>query len=331
MKAKRPPRVTVAIPTFNRSAYLDEAARSVLAQTYPDFELLILDNASEDDTPQVAMRLAEEDGRVTYVRHDRNIGFVANQSAAYYGGSGAYGITIGDDDLLEPGHLERLVEILDDDPLVGVAHSSFFVIDADGGSEGETTWMSETADTIDDGDAFLRRSMTDGCPICSSTALIRRAALPPGGLREEDNPAVDFVLWLRIARAGWHFAYVAEPLARYRVHTGSFSAGRHGPAAGGTYVYRTDAIDTIYALKRRFLAEEPVRADARELERLARTGRRRALVWLARSGALAERDTSFRRVRFLRDVARLDAAALLSSMVWRPLIADILPAGSRRR
>src|SRR5262245_43507207 len=135
MMSTRLPRVTVAIPTLNRASYLEEAARSVLAQTFSDLELLILDNASDDDTPEVVARLAD-DSRVSYVQRAHNIGFVPNQREAYYGGSGEYRIVIGDDDLLEPEHLERLVEVLDGDPTVGVAHSSFFVIDAEGVSQG---------------------------------------------------------------------------------------------------------------------------------------------------------------------------------------------------
>ena len=90
-------KVTVAIPTYNRAHYLPEAIESVLAQTFQDFELLILDNASTDNTPELVKSFKDE--RIRYVRNQTNIGMFGNCNKALELARGEYVIIFHDDDI----------------------------------------------------------------------------------------------------------------------------------------------------------------------------------------------------------------------------------------
>src|SRR5690348_6136880 len=112
--AVRRPRVTVAIPTYNRAEYLHEAIDSVLAQSFSDFVLVVSDNASTDGTRELVE--SYDDPRITYLRHDVNQGWIANFNASVESAATDYAMFLCDDDLLRPGALARAVEVLDGHP-----------------------------------------------------------------------------------------------------------------------------------------------------------------------------------------------------------------------
>src|SRR5580698_5675373 len=84
------PVVTIGMPVYNGARYLEEALRSILNQTYRDCELLISDNASTDATESICRRYAAEDGRVRYLRNERNLGAAANYNRVIHLASGRY-------------------------------------------------------------------------------------------------------------------------------------------------------------------------------------------------------------------------------------------------
>lgn len=99
--------VSVIIPTYNRAEFLREAITSVLAQTYTNFELLILDNCSPDHTPDVAASF--DDSRIKYLRHQCNIGSMANWTYGVYWAQGEFLSFLGDDDYYKPDFLNHRV------------------------------------------------------------------------------------------------------------------------------------------------------------------------------------------------------------------------------
>jgi glycosyltransferase involved in cell wall biosynthesis len=247
-------RVTVAIPTYNRPAMLAEAIESVLAQTYRDFCVLVADNASTDETPEVVSAYGDE--RISYVRRPENVGLFENFQQSLQQVETEYALLLCDDDQLRPEFLEATVDVLDRQPRTGVVHTAFDVIDDKGNvvERGADWTYGLTEDTLETGERFLAESMRWGCRLCQSAALMRTAALPPAPFRQEDMPAIDFGLWLRIA-LDWDVAYVARPLAAYRVHGAAESAGLGVPLEAG---YRTGVewIDMRAGVKERFLDEE---------------------------------------------------------------------------
>ncbi|MDA8101141.1 MAG: glycosyltransferase family 2 protein [Nitrospiraceae bacterium] len=101
------PSLTIGIPTFNRAGYLEQAVQSVLDQSFRDFELLIVDNASTDATADVARKLQERDSRVRYVRNETNLGMTGNWARIAELAAAPHLKYLMDDDLLLPGCLER--------------------------------------------------------------------------------------------------------------------------------------------------------------------------------------------------------------------------------
>ena len=124
------PLVSVIIPTYNRPAYLMEAVRSVLAQTWRNLELIVQDNASERDPTPLLTALG--DARLRVIRHDRNIGQTANMVTGCQRATGEYVTILGDDDLWHPGFLSRLVPQMVANPDVVVSFCEHDYIDVNG-------------------------------------------------------------------------------------------------------------------------------------------------------------------------------------------------------
>lgn len=118
------PLVTIGIPVYNGADHLAEALESVLAQDYPNLEVVVCDNASEDDTPTIVARFASKDPRVRSVRNPTNIGLLPNFRRVRDEAHGKYFGWLGHDDLLsDPGYISAVVAFLEDHPKVVLCHT----------------------------------------------------------------------------------------------------------------------------------------------------------------------------------------------------------------
>lgn len=115
-----PPRVTVLVPTYNRSALLRRALDSVLAQTHRELKVLISDNASPDDTAAVCEVYERTDPRVRYVRQPVNITPVPNFSWLLAHADTEFVLMVADDDWLAPDYIERCLAVMDSDPSLAI-------------------------------------------------------------------------------------------------------------------------------------------------------------------------------------------------------------------
>lgn len=109
------PRIMVGVPTYNRAQRLVRAIRSIQASEYPNIAILIADNASADDTPEVAAELARQDPRIRYIRHADNRGPVANLKYCWDQCREPYFMWLADDDVVDPGYMVRCIEALEQD------------------------------------------------------------------------------------------------------------------------------------------------------------------------------------------------------------------------
>jgi glycosyltransferase involved in cell wall biosynthesis len=116
-------RVTIGLPVRNGARYIREAVDSILAQTYGDFELLISDNASTDDTEQICQAYAARDRRIRYTRHSRDVGANRNFNGLVPRSSAPYFKWASSDDVIAPELLAECVDALDRDPSVVLVHS----------------------------------------------------------------------------------------------------------------------------------------------------------------------------------------------------------------
>src|SRR5262245_58115192 len=212
--------VSVIIPTYNRAACLTLALASVLNQTYQNFEIIVVDDASTDGTADVVGGLA--DARIAYVRHDVNRGKVGAGAAARNTGiaraRGSYIAFLDDDDEWLPEKLARQVAVLETSPRsVGAVYTGFVKIDQATGQIVERITPTRRG-------TISRDLIAENCVGTPSTVLVRNECFQKVGLFDESMAfGEDYDMWIRIARE-FEFDYIDEPLVRYAVHDVQLSA-----------------------------------------------------------------------------------------------------------
>ena len=315
--------VTVIVPTFNRCGWLPQAIASVLAQTYGDFHLIVSDNASTDETPDVVARF--DDPRLTYVRRDRNVGLNEHYNLCVDEVETEYFLIVPDDDALVPHAIETLLPVLQQNPNAGIAHGRARLEQGDlvVSSSHDMTGLVE--DTVEAGATFIRRAMRSSHRVHATTVLYRAEAIKPVPLDPRDYPSTEFGVWLRLA-LDWDIAFVAKTVAIYRMHTSSYTSG-NASVTGGGYIQGPDTIQNIYDVKMRFLEEHGRRlADVRRLRRDARRALRLQLVNYAGHVTLPQRRL-VETIRTLGDCARREPRLILEPGAWRLLAGSVLGPG----
>jgi len=127
-----PPMLSLAMPVYNAERFLREALDSVIAQDFADWRLLICDNASSDGTEVIAKEYADRDPRISYVRHQRNLGAAGNHNYGFHHTDGEYFAWVHGDNNYEPSYFRRCLEELKAHPEASCVHSVVVDIDADG-------------------------------------------------------------------------------------------------------------------------------------------------------------------------------------------------------
>lgn len=209
------PKITIIIPTYNRAGLLPFAVKSVLSQTCEDFELLILDDASTDNTHEVVQPFLA-DPRVRLVSHPQNIGITTNRNYGLSIAKGAYIAMLDSDDLwFDENKLERQLEILESHPDIGIVGTYAKRIDDKEEIVGDIS--SHAADKS------IRNNMMRQNQFIQSSVMIRVKAIEDVG-RYDENIAIweDYELWLRIGKH-YQFRNIPEFLTGYRDHAGNIS------------------------------------------------------------------------------------------------------------
>jgi glycosyltransferase involved in cell wall biosynthesis len=214
-------KVSVCIPTYNSGRFLGETIRSVLEQRFTDFELVVCDNASTDDTPAVCAEFA--DARLRYVRYEELVGQAANWNRCLELARAELIILLHGDDLLTPDYLERAVAEMDRHPDVALLFCCAQHIDVDGEPLRRQAAFAE--DRVEDGMVLARMLLLKGCEVNPAGVLVRRSAYAAvGKFTEAIVWGVDWHMWVRLALQD-RFAYLAEPLSHYRIHGASGTTG----------------------------------------------------------------------------------------------------------
>ena len=126
------PKISIGMPVFNGENYIEKALDSILNQTYKNFELIIVDNASTDKTPQICRAYRQKDSRINYIRNKSNIGASPNFNKAFRLSNGEFFKWAAHDDLLAPDFLMKCISILEKDPSIVLCHSNTGCIDEQG-------------------------------------------------------------------------------------------------------------------------------------------------------------------------------------------------------
>ena len=201
--------LSVVIPAYNARRTIDATIGSVLAQTRRDFELIVVDDGSSDDTPERVAAHAERDRRVRLIQQ-ANAGTAGARNTGSAEATGRLISMLDNDDLWMPNYLERAVAALDGAPEAGFAYGDAWLLNESVGRIGRRTSFQHYAPLPDRAPAeeLLLRLIEENFVL--SPVTIRAAVLrETGGFSEEIQGADDWDLWLRIAAAG-HTAVQAE-------------------------------------------------------------------------------------------------------------------------
>ena len=201
------PTVSIIMPVYNTEKFLAGAVRSVLAQTYEDFELLVID----DESPGNPRKVLDEfdDPRIRYLRHPNGgPAFTRNQGVKK--SHGRYVAFLDSDDEWKPEKLERQVSLLENRPNVGVVYSQRETIDADGQE------LCGFQPKLHEG--FILNELYVDNFICMSSVVVRRNIFEECGYIDETlRMSEDFDFWLRVS-CKHQFAVLNDKLVRYRCH-----------------------------------------------------------------------------------------------------------------
>jgi hypothetical protein len=205
------PRVTVLMAVHNGERYVRESIQSILGQTFEDFELLVVDDASTDGTARIVESF--DDGRIRVLRNERNMGQVPSLNRGLRESRGAYVARLDADDTSRPTRLQRQVEVLDVQPQVALVGTWVDAVDERG------RLLGSLRQVLDDYVDFLYRTLVMQVYISHPAAMYRRdQVLALGGYDEDMAPSEDKDLWRKLALARREARIVGEPLVRYRVH-----------------------------------------------------------------------------------------------------------------
>jgi glycosyltransferase involved in cell wall biosynthesis len=208
------PAVSVLMPAYNAERYLEEAVESILAQTYKDFEFLIIDDGSTDGTRGILERFAARDPRVRY-RSRPNTGLVVALNEMIAMARAPLLARMDADDVALPDRFERQVHYLKAHPEVLVVGGMIDLIDYKG------RVIASGGNPLTD-DAELQQSALEGkTPLSHPTVMMRReVVLAVGGYRQEMDLAEDLDLWLRLGERG-QLANLPRVVLKYRLHAQS--------------------------------------------------------------------------------------------------------------
>ena len=213
------PLISVLIPSYNYARYIERAIDSVLGQTYDNFEIVVTDNRSTDNTMQILRERYFSDARVRVFENQTNIGMAPNFNLAYTYARGAFVVWLSADDWFLATHLDRLQNVFARNPQLDVVYTIPYFCD-----ERERVFSMKTEanllpfDYVDIRDE-LPEMLSAISQVCLPAALIRREVIDElGGFDLAIPTCADWEISIRIAAAGKRFGFLAEPSMCIRAH-----------------------------------------------------------------------------------------------------------------
>lgn len=206
------PKVSVCIPVYNGEKFLPECMQSVLSQDFVDFELVVVDNCSTDNTEQVVA--GQTDPRIRYIKNETNIGSIGNFNKCIDVARGEYFVLLPHDDMLLPGALRWFAQSLQD-PKMGFVYSAIQTIDAEGNKLVTSTRLAnpEVADVKQAVEGIVDHFVPIQLAMARTEVLQRL-----GGFELKYGIYCDIQLWLKVVFDNWSVAYHDFTLSCHRVH-----------------------------------------------------------------------------------------------------------------
>jgi glycosyltransferase involved in cell wall biosynthesis len=249
-------KVSVIIPAYNGDRYIGEAINSILAQTYDNYEIIVVDDGSTDNTAQVIQQYGEQ---IQYFSQT-NQGVAASRNLGLNAAKGEYIAFLDQDDLFLPQKLLDQVTLLEENPSLGIANSGWQIVDQQGQVKAAVEpW--EKIPQLNLADLIIWK------PVFLGAMLFRYSWLKRSGGFDttlEQTPDVDLVL--RLAALGCAAAWVKQTTVKYRQHDGN---------ASNNVLLQAQELDQILA---RFFTQDNL---SPEVKILAAESRYQSLIWSA--------------------------------------------------
>lgn len=219
-------RVSIITPMYNAKRYIEQTIQSVLAQTYQDWEMIVVDDCSTDGSPAIVQGYAGKDKRIRYFRQAKNGGIACARNTAISLATGRYLAFLDSDDLWLPQKLERQLEYMRRRD-AHFCHTACEVLCADGRPAGQIRHVKET---------LVFGQLLKGNPIACLTVMIDRAYFPRVEMPQMAHE--DYAAWLGLLRGGEPAYGLDEVLAQYRLSDGSASGNKLRAAVWNWKIFR---------------------------------------------------------------------------------------------
>ena len=251
------PKVSICIPNYNYGNYIGDAIQSVLDQSFTNFELIIVDNCSTDDSENVIQKFT--DRRIKYFKNETNIGAIRNCNKCVSIAQGEYIFILHADDELMPSMLKKYAKKLDDNPNVGLVCSSYI---AKQGNETKVI-TSSNEDYIGNGIEEFKKHVVRGY-LTWATMMTRSKCYEDVGLYDEQmSYAVDGDIIVRLLLK-YDLAYISAPMICRKSHATSW-----GHSYNDYYKMNMAAIDHIKLFRKTFANLPGNLENLKMIERLA--------------------------------------------------------------
>lgn len=310
------PSIDVAIPCFQYGRFLRECVESIMSQGFPETRVLIIDNASTDDSADVARQLAAEDGRIELLLRQTNLGPHASFNAGVDWASADYFMVLCADDLLSPGSLRRAIGIMESRPEVSFAYGTDIHCQAGDPLPDISMAPDDARWVVWTGDDFIKaRCRKPEAYIAAGMVVMRTSDHKKAGHYRPELPHTDdFEILLRLARLG-AVAYTPAIQGYKRIHgsnrTNEFLSDR-----------THDLRERLAAIESFFSREGSTMNNASQLCRLGRKSLAERAYWCGVKDLVRGRTSGFELLRLAvklnRTTAIIPPVSYLMRMSWTP-------------
>jgi glycosyltransferase involved in cell wall biosynthesis len=221
------PKVTVIMPSYNVAPYIEASVRSVVEQTFPDWELLIIDDCSKDDSYDIACRLAESDARIRVLKNEKNSGVSKTRNFGISQARGEYVALLDSDDQWCKEKLEKQLALLAQKK-AQICYTSY----AMQSDKGEKVHNDYIVPPETDYKKMLLTNVIGCSTVILPTDIAKKHPF------DETYYHEDYVLWLTLLQAGYQAAGCVEPLVQWRLIENSRSFDKRKSAKNRWLIYR---------------------------------------------------------------------------------------------
>lgn len=237
------PKISVVMPAYNAEKHIAEAIESILNQTFTDFELLIIDDASTDKTFEIAKDYADKDSRIKIIRNTENLNIGGSLNKGISEAKAEIIARMDADDISLPDRFQKQYDLLQSDPKIAVVGGDIIVLEED--------WSTHIRKYESDSDK-MKKLLVRYMPFAHPATMYRKQPVVEAGMYDpKKSPSEDMNLWIRLG-AKYKFGSVPSPIFKYRMYSTSSSNKKLRKVELNTIKMRIEAV-TKYNYKFDFM------------------------------------------------------------------------------